>query len=181
MQLIDGQPVYAATDLVGFLACTHRLALERAALADLVKRPIRNDPSIELIAKRGMAHEQRYLADLRAEGRRVVAIERDGSIADAGDELRAAAAATEAAMRDGADVIYQATFFDGTWRGHADFLLRVENPSDLGSWSYEVADTKLARKAKAGAILQVCSYVDLLVKVQGTPPAASLVRRITCG
>jgi uncharacterized protein len=172
VQVIDGQPVYAATDLVGFLACTHRLALERAALADLVQRPIRNDPSIELIAKRGMAHEQRYLVDLRAEGRRVVAIERDGSIADAGDELRAAAAATEAAMRDGADVIYQATFFDGTWRGHADFLLRVENPSDLGSWSYEVADTKLARKAKAGAILQVCSYVDLLVKVQGTPPAS---------
>ena len=36
MQLIDGRPVYAATDLVGFLACDHRLELERAALAGLV-------------------------------------------------------------------------------------------------------------------------------------------------
>ena len=31
-------------------------------------------------------------------------------------------------MRDGADVIYQATFFDGTWRGHADFLLKAVDP-----------------------------------------------------
>ena len=35
-------------------------------------------------------------------------------------------------MRAGAQVIYQATFFDGQWRGHADFLHRVEEPSDLG-------------------------------------------------
>ena len=72
MQLIDGRPVYAATDLVGFLACTHRLALERAALAELVERPIRDDPEIELIAKRGVAHELAYLAELRASGRSVV-------------------------------------------------------------------------------------------------------------
>ena len=50
MQLIDGRPVYAATDLVGYLACDHRLALERAALAGLVEKPIRNDPTIDLIA-----------------------------------------------------------------------------------------------------------------------------------
>src|SRR6185312_10456676 len=105
MQLIDGRPVYAATDLVGFLACTHRLALERGALAGLVERPIRDDPEIELIAKRGIAH-----------GRAVVEIRRDGSGATAGDQLRAAAAETEAAMRAGADVVYQATFFDGSWR-----------------------------------------------------------------
>jgi uncharacterized protein len=157
MQLIDGKPVYAATDLVGFLACTHRLALERAALAGLVERPIRDDPEIELIAQRGVAHEQRYLEDLRASGRVVVEIRRDGSAAQVGEELRAAESETEAAMRAGADVVYQATFFDGTWRGHADFLLRVETPSALGPWSYEVADTKLARRAKAGALLQVCS------------------------
>ena len=170
MQLIDGRPVYAATDLVGFLACTHRLALERAALAGLVEKPIRDDPAIDLIAKRGLAHEQRYLADLRASGRELVEIARDGSGASAGEELRAAAADTKAAMRGGADVIYQATFFDGRWRGHADFLLRVEAPSGLGGWSYEVADTKLARRAKAGAILQVCSYVEQLARVQELTP-----------
>ena len=169
MQLIDGRPVYAATDLVGFLACTHRLALERAALMGLVERPIRNDPGIDLIARRGEAHEARYLAELRATGRRVVEIEKV-AFDSRGEELRAAAARTVDVMHGGADVVYQATFFDGTWIGYADFLLRVERPSDLGGWSYEVADTKLARKAKAGAILQICSYVDQLERVQAATP-----------
>jgi uncharacterized protein len=170
VQLIDGRPVYSATDLVGFLACSHRLALERAALAGLVERPIREDPEIDLIAKRGVAHEQRYRDDLRAAGRTVVEIEHDDAPGTRGDALRTAAAATEAAMRRGADVIYQGVFFDGEWLGYADFLLRVEEPSDLGGWSYEVADTKLARKAKAGAILQICSYVEQLTRIQGTAP-----------
>ena len=170
MQLIDGRPVYAATDLVGFLACSHRLALERAALAGLVERPIRNDPTIELVAKRGEAHEARYLEELRASGRSVVAIAKGGSFDSRGDELRAAAEDTIAAMRDGADVVYQGTFFDGGWLGFADFLLRVERPSSLGPWSYEVADTKLAHKAKAGAILQICSYVEQLTAIQGVAP-----------
>ena len=187
MQLIDGRPVYAATDLVGFLACDHRLELERAALAGLVAKPIRNDPSIELVAKRGIEHELRYLEDLREQGRRVVEIDKDGSAVapldalgepvprDAGAELRAAAEQTIAAMRGGADVVYQATFFDGTWRGHADFLLRRthdagEPDSALGPWHYEVADTKLARHVKASAILQICSYVEQLTAVQGQQP-----------
>src|SRR4051794_26319980 len=151
MQLIDGRPVYAATDLVGYLACSHRLALERAAMMGVVAKPIRNDPSIELVAKRGIEHERRYLEDLRAEGRSIVEIRTDGSAVaplgsgevttprDAGSELRAAAAETLEAMRGGADVIYQATFFDGRWRGHADFLLRREHePGDadsaFGTW-----------------------------------------------
>src|SRR5450759_566061 len=79
MQLIDGRLVFAATDVVGFLACGHRLALERAAMHGLVAKPIRNDPSIELIAKRGLEHEARYLADLRAQGRTVVEIATNGS------------------------------------------------------------------------------------------------------
>jgi len=191
MQLIDGRPVYAATDLVGFLACGHRLALERAALEGLVARPVRNDPSIELIARRGLEHERRYLEDLRAQGLRVVEIEKDGSAVapmieagvdgtvpptpTAGDELRAAAAQTVDAMRDRADVVYQATFFDGTWRGHADFLLRRDHEpgepdSAFGPWHYEVADTKLARHVKASAVLQICSYVEQLVAVQDVQP-----------
>ena len=76
-------------------------------------------------------------------------------------------------MADGADVIYQATFFDGTWRGHADFLLRVDDPARPSVWGlyhYEVADTKLARHVKASAVLQICSYVDQLERIQGVRP-----------
>jgi uncharacterized protein len=173
VQTIDGRQVYAATDLVAYLACEHLTQLERAALAGLVKRPMRDDPELDIIRKRGFEHEKRFLADLQAEGRSAVTVELDGSIEDRGDQLRAAAAETEAAMASGADVIYQATFFDGTWRGHADFLLRVDDaarPSRFGSYHYEVADTKLARHVKASAVLQICTYIDLLEAVQGVRP-----------
>lgn len=173
MQWIDGRPVYAATDLVGYLACEHLTQLERAALANLVERPVRNDPELDVIRRRGFEHEKRYLADLAAAGRTAVTIALDGSIEDRGDQLRAAAAETTAAMAAGADVVYQATFFDGTWRGHADFLLRVDDPARPSRWGpyhYEVADTKLARHVKASAVLQICSYVDQLERIQGVRP-----------
>jgi predicted RecB family nuclease len=173
VQTIDGRAVYAATDLVAFLACEHLTRLERASLAGLVERPTRDDPELDVIRRRGFQHEQRFLDDLAAEGRTIASIELDGSIEDRGDQLRAAAAATRDAMASGADVVYQATFFDGTWRGHADFLLRVDDParpSAFGPFHYEVADTKLARHVKASAVLQICTYVDLLEVIQGVRP-----------
>jgi uncharacterized protein len=170
MQLIEGRPVFAATDLVGYLACEHLVGLELAALAGLVARPVRADPEIDLIAKRGDEHERRYLAALEAEGRRVARIEEGDSIADRGARLRAAAAATRVAMARGDQVVYQAVFFDGRWLGLADFLVRVEQPGPFGAWSYEVVDTKLARHVKASALLQICSYVEALTPIQGVQP-----------
>jgi predicted RecB family nuclease len=173
MQLIDGNPVFAATDLVGFLACEHLVGLELAAMAGLVEKPVRLDPEMDLIAARGLEHEARYLAGLEAGGRRVTRIE-SGSHDLPGPERRVllerAAAATEEAIRRGDDVIYQATFFDGRWLGLADFLVRVDRPSALGGWSYEVVDTKLARHVKASALLQICSYVEALTAIQSLEP-----------
>jgi predicted RecB family nuclease len=173
MQLIGGQPVFSATDLVGFLACEHLVGLELALLAGLVDKPVRLDPELDLIARRGLEHEARYLAGLEAAGRPVTRL--DGAAHDIPEEERLArlgraAADTETALRRGDDVVYQATFFDGRWLGHADFLLRVERPSDLGAWSYEVVDTKLARHVKASALLQICSYVEQLTRIQGLEP-----------
>ena len=173
MQLIDGEPVFSATDLVGFLACEHLTALERAALAGLVKRPIRADPELDLIRKRGLQHEARYLDELRAGGGNgVVEIKRIDD-EDRGDQIRRQADETIAAMASGADVVFQATFFDGRWLGYADFLLRVESPERPSVWGlyhYEVADTKLARHVKASAVLQICSYVEQLERIQGVRP-----------
>src|SRR5664280_1310566 len=174
MQLIAGQPVFAATDLVGFLACEHLVGLELAALAGLVAKPTRLDPEIDLIARRGIEHEVRYLAGLETAGRRATRI--DPGEHDAPPELRLAnlrraAGDTLAAIRRGDDVVYQATFFDGRWLGLADFLLRIDRPSPLlGDWSYEVVDTKLARHVKASALLQICSYVEQLTEAQGVEP-----------
>ena len=177
MQLIDGAPVFSATDLVGYLACEHLTAMEAAVLHGELERPHRNDRELEIIQKRGFAHEARYLAELRARVKSVVTIERNDD-EERGDRIRRQAAETIAAMESGADVIFQATFFDGRWLGYADFLLRVadaERPSPWGPYHYEVADTKLARHVKAGAVLQICSYVEQLERIQGVRPRSMKV------
>lgn len=69
-----------------------------------------------------------------------------------------AVAQTIAAMRAGVDVIVQGALRGGSWAGRADILQRVEPPSDLGDWSYEAADTKLARETKGGTVLLEPAY-----------------------
>ncbi|HEX9188816.1 MAG TPA: TM0106 family RecB-like putative nuclease, partial [Vicinamibacteria bacterium] len=165
----DGTLVVSATDLVGFLECDHLVSLELARARGEVERPFHADPQLDLLRKRGYQHEQAEIARLEAAGRTVVEMTRRDPRTPA--ELREAEAETVLAMRAGTDVIFQATFFDGRWRGHPDFLVRRDDrPSDLGPWSYDVADTKLASHVKAAALLQMCVYADRLSQLQGVPP-----------
>lgn len=57
------------------------------------------------------------------------------------------------------------------WSGRADILRRVETPSALGAWSYEVVDTKLARETRGSAILQLCTYTAIVSRLQDATPA----------
>jgi len=171
MQSIDGQLVYSATDLVGFLECRHLANLDRAAAEGHLKKPLRDDPVLDRIAKRGIEHEQRFLKDL-PDTLTVTSIASDPDV-PRGERIAALQRRrdeTVEAMRAGADVIYQAVLFDGRRLGYADFLRRVDVPSDLGPWSYEVWDTKLARSAKASALLQLCMYSAMVETVQGRAP-----------
>ena len=171
MQRLDGTLVLSATDLVGYLACDHLATLELGRVAGLWERPHRrDDPTIEIIQEKGDLHEQSYLDALRNDGLSVVEISKTDLRSV--DDLQRAAQDTTEAMRRGADVIYQATFFDGRWRGHADFLFRRDDRSSpaFGDHSYDIADTKLARAVKAGAVLQMCVYAALLEAVQGIAP-----------
>jgi uncharacterized protein len=169
VQLIDGTLIVSATDLVGYLECDHLVTLELARTRGEIDKPFRDDPQLKLLQERGYEHERLYIAQLEAAGRTVIEMSR--SVAKTPSELRAAHEETVAAMNAGADVIFQATFFDGRWRGHPDFLLRRDDrPSVLGEYSYDIADTKLARRVKAAAIVQMCVYGDLLEQVQGIPP-----------
>jgi predicted RecB family nuclease len=184
VNVVDGRMVLSPSDLVSFAACPHLTELKRASAAKLVRKPIFSDPAFELLLQRGREHEERYLVELetaveaspgsavKGSARRLTRIEVDRTQGLAGVE--AAARETEMAMRRGGAIIYQATFFhaDGgmSWRGHADFLVRVDAPSDLGDWSYEPADAKLARAAKAGAVLQLCAYAEMVGRLQGRLP-----------
>lgn len=151
-----------ATDVANYLACQHLTSLDRAERAGEIKRPVFADPTVDLLAQLGLKHELTYLERLGNPGN-VVAITRDLAWGDA-------VARTLEAMRAGAQVIHQATFQEGQWGGRADFLVRVEKPSALGAWSYEVVEAKLARSTKARALIQLCFYSDLLSRIQGIDP-----------
>src|SRR4051812_39181853 len=165
MYRVDGRLVLSPSDLTRHQECHHLTALNLQVAAGDLAPPAggANDQTL-LVAHLGLAHEQRYLESLEAEGRSVVRLQ-----GRAGGAARAEEQVVEA-MRAGVDVIYQATLFDGAWGGQADFLLKTSTPSDLGSWSYEVADAKLARRVKVPALLQMATYADRLPAPPGPEP-----------
>ncbi len=172
MRYEGGRLAFAATDLSSHLACGHLTSLRRAAALGEIARPTPyDDPRGDVLRQRGIEHEQRLLQRFAAEGRTVETASGAGASFSHRDRADAAAR-TAAAMRRGADVIYQGRLedADGRWSGYPDFLLRVDTPSRLGGWSYEVVDAKLARDARGAALLQLLLYSDLLQHVQGAAP-----------
>jgi predicted RecB family nuclease len=153
---------FSATDLSNFLACRHRTGLEMAAATGKLRKPKFEDPQLEALFARGLAHERAYVATLGSGGRLVDL----GEVKDHGQ----ASARTLDAMREGADAIVQAALSNGSWQGRPDVLIKVAAPSRLGAWSYEAEDTKLARETRAGAILQLGLYCELLEGAQGSRP-----------
>jgi predicted RecB family nuclease len=153
----------SATDLVGYLNCRHLSVLERAVAEGNLKKPQVWDPLLQILWERGSIHEQKYVDHLTKAGLEVFRI-------DGFDVSPEAVAATVTAMRRGVQIIAQGAFSHQGWVGRADILRRIEVPSRLGAWSYEAIDTKLARETKAGAVLQLCLYSDLIKEVQGLAP-----------
>jgi predicted RecB family nuclease len=167
LRLDDGTLVLAATDLTNHLACAHltqqRLPIARGERAK--PRPA-DDPHADLIRERGARHEREQLERLSAECGGYVELSSENSPSTR-QELEVAASRTTEAMHKGAPLIYQAQLFDGRWQGRADFLRRVAVPSQLGDFSYEVLDTKLARQVKPHVVHQLSLYNRLLAQVQG--------------
>lgn len=153
----------SATAIANFLTCQHLTTLDRAEAAGDLKKEFFPDPGLELLIRLGLEHEQAYLKGLREEGLGVVEIPTEMSRADA-------VAASIAALHEGVDVVYQPVFVDGYSYGRADFVKRVDKPSRLGKWSYEVIEAKLARSTKVRAVIQLCHYSLLLSKFQGADP-----------
>jgi uncharacterized protein len=143
----NGELIVAATDLVGFLECGHLTNLEMQAVAGLIHKPPtdREDPEVKLLQRRGHAHEARYIELLRAGGREVVEADTEW---DHSYEDRAEV--TKTLMRQGADVIYQATVFDGRWLGFPDFLLRKEGPPPPVSRLYRSEGVRISRPDSNG-------------------------------
>ncbi|WP_417767417.1 TM0106 family RecB-like putative nuclease [Stappia sp.] len=162
MRDLDGRIFLSASDLMRFMGCSHATALDLAHMRGTGPEPREDSEDAALLQKQGDAHEAAHLAHLKDIGRTVIEIERSG--------LGNNAEATRAALAMGPDVVFQGAFLSGNWGGWSDFLERVDRPSALGSFSYEVADTKLKRRPHPKHVLQLVLYSDLLTEIQGAAP-----------
>lgn len=164
MRQYDSQILHSPSDLVRYLGCAHATTLALAKLRDPASGPVQaeGDAMGELVQQAGLAHEEDYRAQLAGQGG-LVEIPVEGSLETRGR-------LTREAMGSGAQAIFQAAFLQPPWSGFADFLIRVEEPSDLGAWSYEPVDTKLARSAKASHVVQLGLYARMIAAIQGREP-----------
>ena len=163
MKRIGGGLLFSASDLMRFIGCAHATTLDLEHLNGRGPVPRPDSDDAALLQKQGDAHERKHLEKLVAEGRKVVEIPRTG-------DLELDVAETRAVLSAGADVVYQGAFRSDNWGGWSDFLERVETPSDLGAFSYEVTDTKLKRRPSPKHVLQLVVYSDLLARIQGVEP-----------
>jgi predicted RecB family nuclease len=165
MKISTSQVRFSASDLSNHLACRHLTTLDLEVARGRRAEPDWAAPDLKVIQELGLRHEAAYLEYLGKQG---LTIENLGGI-DYKDEKRLLTE-TLALMERGAEVIAQGALRDGGWFGRPDVLRRVDEPSAKWAWSYEVADTKLARETKATTILQLSLYSELLGKIQGTMP-----------
>ena len=158
----DRRLVISASDLRTAAACEFALVRELdVVLGRGVRAEVADDPMAKRVIALGNEHEQAELRRLaRAHPGRVVQFERPGY---SPDDLARAQAQTLEALRSDAEVVYQATFFDGGFVGHADFLERTDE-------GWLVSDTKLARTESVPALLQIAAYAALL-REAGVPTA----------
>ena len=114
----------------------------------------------KIIQDKGLEHERAFLGRLAAQGRRLCDLSGERDHVDS----------TLAAMRRGEEIIYQGYLECDDFAGYPDFLVLVETPSNLGAWSYEPWDTKLARHTKPYFLVQLCCYAEMLERAQGVRP-----------
>ncbi|MFN7602169.1 MAG: nuclease, partial [Bacteroidota bacterium] len=148
------------TDLSNHLGCMPLTELNREVALGIRAKPSFANPSLAALAERGLAHEKAYVNHLMLQNRTVIELPEDSTTQN-----------TIQLMKKGVDIIAQPTLSDENWNGRADLLIKVNRPSpNLGMWSYEVGDTKLAVETKAGTILQLSVYSDIVSQIQGVTP-----------
>lgn len=186
--------VTSASDLTAASSCEFAfLRRVDARLGRDVLVPTNDDPMLARAGQLGDIHEDAELARLRVERGDGITGEPGGVVSIPGpasmseEDLTDVAEQTVRALRGKADVVFQATFFDPEhapsspdavsateptigFIGFADFLeLRPDG-------SYEVQDTKLARRAKVTALMQLAAYAEQLERLSiPVSPVATLI------
>ena len=153
--------VFSASDLANASECLWaQVRRIDKALGFKIEVPKDEDQMLVRAGQLGDVHEERQLSRYKEMfGKAVVEIKRpnrEDKTKSLEDQMAELSAETFAALKNGAPVVFQATFFDGEFQGFADFIVKTE------SGDYAVYDTKLARKAKITALIQLASYAHQL-------------------
>ena len=183
--------VTSASDLTAASMCEFAfLRRVDAKLGRAVAVPADDDAMLARAGRLGDQHEERVLAELRVQygscevGSSGGVVEIPRPTAMTPTALHEVADQTLRALRGEAKIVFQATFFDPEQRpadpaagepaiaflGFADFLELTDDGS------YEVQDTKLARRAKVTALMQLAAYAEQLERLGiDVSPEATLI------
>ncbi|MBY0357582.1 MAG: TM0106 family RecB-like putative nuclease [Candidatus Obscuribacterales bacterium] len=162
MKKREDQIIYSPSDLITFMSDEFSSWMDRLYLEDPQGlTPDIDDASMQLVQQKGNEHELNFFAKLKAANKDICEI-----AVDAKDGFEQ----TVAALKTGREIVYQGFLAKAPFAGRSDFLMRCNLPSKLGDYSYEVWDTKLARKIKPYFILQLCAYCEMLAEIQGIMP-----------
>ncbi len=150
----DQRLVISASDLRTASACEFALVRDLDVLRGLCEAPAPvDDPMLRRVSALGDEHENAELRRLGQAHRGRVRQLPSPVYSRAG--LAEAMAGTLEALGSDAEVLAQATLFDGGFVGRADFLERTPD-------GWLVSDTKLARHENVPALLQIAAYAALL-------------------
>jgi len=157
----NGKLVFSASDLANASECLWaQVRRIDKALGFDIEVPKDTDAMLARAGELGGVHEQKQLERYREKyAGGVVEIERpdyQSKTVSIEQQMVELTAKTFAALEQKNPVVFQATFFDGQFQGFADFL----ELTDKGE--YAVYDTKLARKAKITALIQLAAYAHQL-------------------
>ena len=147
--------ILSASDIIAGASCEFAAVRKLDVRLGRLPAPAQEaDAMGDLTAALGDKHEAKVLGLLRDEfgPSRVYEVPPPRTFDREGLEARHKE--TIQALRDGFEVIYQGCFFDAGFHGRADFLILQEDGT------YAVFDTKLARSAKADALMQLAAYAD---------------------
>lgn len=171
-QQFDGRWVVSPQDVVAEFECAHKVALTASVRSGALTLAFEPDPGLDLLRDQGLVHEQARLEGLDPSWR----VKRLGTPSHSAESYQGAWEATQIAMAEEYDAIYQGTLFTGDFIGFPDFLLLARDDfgavlRDLqGQAVYEPVDAKSARAAKRSAVLQVGSYAEALVRLGRPAP-----------
>ncbi len=146
MQLIKEKFILSPSDLNKYLACKHYINLEKKRLINKKENFFLNDQFFEILSKKGIEHEEKYLSHLKLNFKKITLIPESSSYEE---RLKL----TAQSLSSGIDVIYHPFIMFNDWIAIPDFFIKNSSKNE-----YIVVDTKLKKSLVPEHIYQSVIY-----------------------